>query len=95
MTELPGPGNYEATDKFGKRVVGFAFQGKNKEKYNQNPGPGEYERMDDVTRTKIASVRFGSSKRADILSKSMTELPGPGNYEATDKFGKRVVGFAF
>ena len=61
---MPGPGSHETEDhQFGRHVVGFAFQGKYKDKHNQNPGPGEYDRVDELTKTKIVTTRFGSSKR--------------------------------
>ena len=37
---IPGPGNYNDVEKFGKG--GFTLQGKKQEKHNANPGPGSY-----------------------------------------------------
>ena len=37
----------------------------------------------------VSTFKFGSSKRNDIVPKTASELPGPGNYSGfEDKFGK-------
>ena len=64
---------------------------------NQNPGPGHYSEMGkSLTHQKSASVRFGSTKRADIWDKDKKEeVPGPGNYgDENNTFAKAAKGTA-
>jgi hypothetical protein len=38
---------------------------------------------------------MSSSKRTDIVSKEVTQLPGPGVYDSPSKFGKEGTKFTF
>jgi len=81
--ELPGPGNYTSDSKFGKGVPSFTMGGKTKDLHkNDIPGPGQYDESTKLTKAQGGSLKFGSSKRQDIVNRSMTELPGPGNYSS-------------
>jgi hypothetical protein len=39
------------------------------------------------------AVKIGSSTRNHYVSKSISEMPGPGNYNDNNKFGKNTVSF--
>lgn len=83
MMELPGPGNYDGDyNVFGKNGVAVSIRGKQKEMRDSGiPGPGAYDKNYELTKSKQSAAKIGSSKRTDIVSKSLLEMPGPGNYD--------------
>lgn len=86
---MPGPGNYNSAAQFGKGAPTSKIGLKSKEKIDNGiPGPGSYD-SNGLKGSKSASTfKFGSGKRGDIVAKTASEQPGPGNYSGfEDKFG--------
>ena len=54
------------------------------------PGPGHYDAKDTITRDESPSYRMrtGAPQRHSLVSKSLAQLPGPGTYANTGKFGR-------
>ena len=52
------------------------------------PGPGSYDKKDSLIKSQAITFKIGSSSRGDIVNKSISEMPGPGNYSETITFGK-------
>jgi hypothetical protein len=50
------------------------------------PGPGSYDSRLFAIQEK--SVKIGSSRRQEIITKSSIEMPGPGNYDHGNTLGK-------
>jgi hypothetical protein len=70
--DMPGPGNYtDESNTFGKDGKKFTFSGKRGEKYSETPGPGTYDGDHAAVKDRDASVRIGSSKRGDIVSREL------------------------
>lgn len=89
MTDLPGPGNYEDTNTFGKSGQKVGIQGKRADEKDKGvPGPGAYDKKDGLTKSTSVMFKIGSSGRGDIIDKNVSDLPGPGNYSETITFGK-------
>lgn len=60
MSELPGPGNYNNVNEFGKDVKPIAIRGKPKDlKPSDIPGPGSYDANDTIVKGISGSVRMG------------------------------------
>lgn len=82
--ELPGPGLYGDSDQhgFGKSGMAISIRGKRKDdRRDMIPGPGAYDKNYTMVKTKEHAVKIGSSKRSEFISRSVMEMPGPGNYE--------------
>lgn len=48
------------------------------------PGPGMYNNS-GATKAQGPNIKFGTSKRADNLTKNTSDQPGPGNYSVEYK----------
>ena len=70
---VPGPGQYEACNKFGKENAKYTLKGRLKERLNETgkyPGPGEYKylqinptgKFDDSTYKNATNIIWGNSK---------------------------------
>ena len=93
--EAPGPGNYEKHDEFGKNAKSYTMRGKPQDlNRNDSPGPGHYSPSHDVIKDKVVSYNMSSkSHRAELVSKTAREMPGPGNYHEGNTFGKGAPSF--
>jgi hypothetical protein len=93
---LPGPGNYERNDEFGKIAITFLIRGKsNERKGNDNPGPGNYNIDLSIIKDKVPAYKMSNSPgRSELVSKEQSFLPGPGNYEEHDEFGKNTITYS-
>lgn len=70
IAELPGPGNYTDESRgFGKDGKKMTFGGKQGQKYSDNPGPGAYDGNHNVSKAHNGNVKFGNSKRQQIVTK--------------------------
>ena len=68
---MPGPGNYNDTDRsrMGRSGIKISLGVKRAEvKLTTSPGPGSYDRRDSITRNKSQSIKFSNSKRVAITS---------------------------
>jgi hypothetical protein len=83
---MPGPGQYEQTNKDNGPT--FTFKGKpdNRER-SKTPGPGNYNPDHFVTRDKVPNTLISKSSKNGLVSREEMEKPGPGNYEQKSGFG--------
>lgn len=93
-TGVPGPGSYQVPV---RSVEGPQYSIASKPQptdRNFSPGPGAYDHdgFDNVLQ-RAPQSRIGSAKRDDLHTQSMKELPGPGQYEADEKFRGPKWGF--
>lgn len=64
------------------------MRGKKEERYDTiSPGPGGYDPTSTLTKDKVISQKMSSSKRTEMVSKSVMDLPGPGNYDSPSRLG--------
>jgi hypothetical protein len=72
---LPGPGNYDHdsnTQAFGKSGIAASIRGRgNDQRPSGHPGPGAYEENHSITRDKSATVKIGSSRRQEMVSRGI------------------------
>lgn len=62
------------------------------QKGNSNPGPGQYDPSDITTKNKIQTYKMSTSIRSKMInSKSICEMPGPGNYDLDNKNSKSTA----
>lgn len=99
LKEMPGPGNYDQFGNFGSKTATGCFTIGEKTTYtfkNENPGPGSYADAQAITKFKGQSLKFGSSQRQGIVkeAKEGQEVPGPGNYDNLQEFGKGAKGIS-
>lgn len=104
IQELPGPGNYEDKNNFGKTGgPKFTFNGKpNRKDFTVSPGPAAYDGDNGSSQVRPGqhSARIGTAERNTgngLLfgsSRDDTSLPGPGLYDAKSSLGgpKFVIG---
>jgi len=50
-----------------------------------SPGPGNYEQNSGYVKETTVSYKFGAGSRNEIVEKSKSEMPGPGNYDSPSK----------
>lgn len=63
--------------------------GKSKERIDSmSPGPGHYNANDSLSKERTPQYKMSLTERADIVAKSMKDLPGPGVYDQESKLGK-------
>lgn len=93
---VPGPGAHtQSYSSFANTKGSTNFGSGRKEVRNNNPGPGQYQGDRQLTSTKSAAVRIGSTKRPELWQGEAGDVPGPGNYMGdTNTFGKSVKGAA-
>lgn len=86
----PGPGFYQTIDCFGgKESIKISILAKQKPATaNRNPGPGQYQPNFKPVQKSNGNYKVGTGKRTEAVSKEKRYVPGPGQYQSPDKFGK-------
>lgn len=89
---IPGPGNYQMTDKALAAAPAYSMGSKNLKKPKEwAPGPGAYNPSVSASKEGIGGVKIGTSKRGELAGSS--ENPGPGNYGNIGGLGGPTFGF--
>jgi len=82
QSEMPGPGMYTGSlETFGKNGKAVSIRGKPKTDYSTiAPGPGAYNSKAEFVKSASQQYKMSRAERSTLLSKSISEMPGPGMY---------------
>lgn len=82
MLYQPGPGEYDSPTRFGDDAQTVSIRGRPRDiSRGDSPGPGNYDPNTSITKDRTIAYKMSNSKRTDIVSKEVSNLPGPGIYD--------------